>query len=119
MQVALDGIVEDDQRVAKAPPHHERGRSVGQQGREVAVFAEALAVGTVELEQGLLMRFVGVSKLRLEPTPTLLLDRLAHLVACPTLVKLDFEDQRVRLPANARVTVWVKTLSLNLLPGKS
>lgn len=33
-----------------------------------------------------------------------------------TLVKLDFEDQRVRLPANARVTVWVKTLSL---PGRS
>jgi hypothetical protein len=28
-----------------------------------------------------------------------------------TLVKLEFDDRKVRLPANARVTVWVKTLS--------
>jgi multidrug resistance efflux pump len=28
-----------------------------------------------------------------------------------TLVKLEFEDKRVRLPVNARVNVWVKTLS--------
>lgn len=27
-----------------------------------------------------------------------------------TLVKLEFEDKRVRLPANARVNVWVRTL---------
>lgn len=28
-----------------------------------------------------------------------------------TLVKLEFEDKKVRLPVNARVNVWVKTLS--------
>ena len=28
-----------------------------------------------------------------------------------TLVKLEFDDKRVRLPANARVNVWVKTLT--------
>ena len=29
-----------------------------------------------------------------------------------TLVKVDFEDKRVRLPANARVTVWIRNPSL-------
>ncbi len=28
-----------------------------------------------------------------------------------TLIKLDFDDKRVRLPVNARVNVWVKTVS--------
>jgi multidrug resistance efflux pump len=28
-----------------------------------------------------------------------------------TLVKLEFDDKKIRLPANARVNVWVKTLS--------
>ena len=28
-----------------------------------------------------------------------------------TLIKLEFDDKRVRLPANARVNVWVKTLT--------
>lgn len=28
-----------------------------------------------------------------------------------TLIKLDFDDKRVRLPANARVNVWVRTLT--------
>ena len=29
-----------------------------------------------------------------------------------TLVKLDFDDKSVRLPANARVTAWVRNPSL-------
>ena len=28
-----------------------------------------------------------------------------------TLIKLEFDDKRVRLPANARVNVWVRTLN--------